>query len=93
MLPSMRINLFTLNTDLHQGLNQPRYNKGARALDYLRQESQDAEISDFAIDMQTTMCLRAQALDNKVIDVEARVNHCHVSKSLSASSRILPIMG
>lgn len=74
----IKTNLFTLNTAAHLALNQQRFNKDARALRLLREEFPAGELVAPNIDTLIAGSLRAQAHGLRVIDVDGRLDYCHV---------------
>ena len=75
---AIRTNLFTLNTAVHNELNQQRYNKDGRAADLIKTEWPDANIKLGNMDTMIGGSLRAQAHGYKVLDVMESVPHCHI---------------
>ncbi|MGB0127718.1 MAG: hypothetical protein WBP72_08775 [Rhodocyclaceae bacterium] len=74
----IKTNLFTLNTGLHLSLNEQRFNKDARALRRLGREFPAAALVAPNVDTLIAGSLRAQAHGLRVIDVDDRVDYCHV---------------
>jgi hypothetical protein len=74
----IKTNLFTLNTAAHLALNQQRFSKDARALCLLREEFPAAELVAPNIDSLIAGSLRAQSHGLRVIDVDGRLDYCHV---------------
>lgn len=74
----IKTNLFTLNTAAHLALNEQRFNKDARALTRLAREFPAATLAAPNVDTLIAGSLRAQARGLAVIDVDDRVDYCHV---------------
>jgi len=74
----IKTNLFTLNTAAHLALNEQRFNKDERALTRLAQEFPAATLAAPNVDTLIAGSLRAQARGLAVIDVDDRVDYCHV---------------
>jgi hypothetical protein len=74
----IKTNLFTLNTAAHGELNQQRFSKDARALALLRKEYPRSSLVAPNIDSMIAVSLRAQARGLQVIDIDERIDYCHV---------------
>lgn len=76
---SMKTNLFTLKTGIHNHLNLQTYDKDKRALAHLEKEFPHAEVTfTKPNDTMVLVSLRAQAYGYKVIDMIDDVKACHV---------------
>lgn len=75
---AIRTNLFTLNTGIHNSLNQQRYSKDQKAAALLQAEFPAARLQLGNMDSMIGGSLRAQAHGYRVIDVAAQVPHCHI---------------
>lgn len=75
---AIKTNLFTVNTAAHQALNQQRSSKDGRAVRLLAREYPEAALNVHAVDSMVVGSLRAQAHGLKVLDVDDRVEYCHV---------------